>query len=59
MLEDPTTMTRHRLIECKVIDSTRISAWLYTTEKVAPALIMSHGVRVYLYLRIILNNTLI
>ncbi|XDG09708.1 hypothetical protein ABKA04_009323 [Annulohypoxylon sp. FPYF3050] len=36
-------MTRHRLIECKTIDSTRISAWLYTTEKVAPALIMSHG----------------
>ncbi|KUI64496.1 hypothetical protein VM1G_00045 [Cytospora mali] len=33
----------HRLVECKTIDGTTISAWLYTVDVPAPAIIMSHG----------------
>ncbi|KAI1365809.1 DltD domain-containing protein [Xylaria arbuscula] len=33
---------RH-LIECKTIDGTSISGWLYTVDWPAPAIIMSHG----------------
>ncbi|KAI1094300.1 alpha/beta-hydrolase [Rostrohypoxylon terebratum] len=36
-------MALHRLVDCKTIDGTRISALLYTTDEVAPAIIMSHG----------------
>ncbi|CAJ2514329.1 Uu.00g024480.m01.CDS01 [Anthostomella pinea] len=33
----------HRLVECKLIDGTIISAWLYEAAGPAPAIIMSHG----------------
>ena len=39
------TPPRYQAIECKTIDSTVISGWLYTVEGPAPAIIMSHGVR--------------
>jgi len=35
---------RHRSVECKTIDGTTISAWLYEVDGLAPAIIMSHGV---------------
>ncbi|KAI0903864.1 alpha/beta-hydrolase [Ustulina deusta] len=35
--------SRHRLVECKTIDGTSISGWLYTVDGPAPAIIMSHG----------------
>lgn len=37
------TPPRYQAIECKTIDSTVISGWLYTVEGPAPAIIMSHG----------------
>ncbi|KAK3985843.1 Alpha/Beta hydrolase protein [Cladorrhinum sp. PSN332] len=36
-------MPRHRPVECKTLDGTSISGWLYTVEGPAPAIIMSHG----------------
>ncbi|RAL04560.1 acetyltransferase fmaC [Aspergillus ibericus CBS 121593] len=38
-------MPRHKPIECKTIDGTTISGWLYTVDSPtpAPAIIMSHG----------------
>ena len=36
--------TLHRVVECKTIDGTDISAWLYEAAGPAPAIIMSHGV---------------
>ncbi|KAI1630868.1 DltD domain-containing protein [Biscogniauxia mediterranea] len=37
------SLPRHRLVECKTIDGTSISGWLYTVNGPAPAVIMSHG----------------
>ncbi|KAK4223156.1 Alpha/Beta hydrolase protein [Podospora fimiseda] len=36
-------MPRHRPVECKTLDGTSISGWLYTVDGPAPAIIMSHG----------------
>ena len=36
----------HRSVECKTIDGTTISGWLYAVDGPAPAIIMSHGVHV-------------
>ncbi|KAI8932185.1 hypothetical protein NX059_011066 [Plenodomus lindquistii] len=38
-------MPRHRSVECKTIDGTSLSAWLYEVDGLAPApaIIMSHG----------------
>ena len=40
-------LPRHRPVECKTIDGTSLSAWLYEVDGLtpAPAIIMSHGVR--------------
>ena len=35
---------QHRSVECKTIDGTIISGWLYEIEGIAPAIIISHGV---------------
>ncbi|KAI0485709.1 DltD domain-containing protein [Xylaria cf. heliscus] len=36
-------VAHHRLIECRMVDGTLISGFLYTVDGPAPAIIMSHG----------------
>ncbi|KAK3328392.1 Alpha/Beta hydrolase protein [Cercophora scortea] len=38
-----TGISRRKSVECKTIDGTTISAWLYEVDGPAPAIIMSHG----------------
>lgn len=38
--------SRHRTIECKTIDGITLEGWFYEVEGPAPAIIMTHGVRV-------------
>ncbi|KAH6842947.1 Alpha/Beta hydrolase protein [Chaetomium sp. MPI-CAGE-AT-0009] len=37
------SLPRFREVECKTVDGTTISAWLYEVDGPAPAIIMSHG----------------
>ncbi|KAK3685724.1 Alpha/Beta hydrolase protein [Podospora appendiculata] len=38
-----TGIYRRKSVECKTVDGTTISAWLYEVDGPAPAIIMSHG----------------
>lgn len=37
----------HTTVNCKTIDGITLEGWLYTVEGRAPAIIMTHGVRIY------------
>lgn len=54
-------MTPHkppRTVECKTIDGVTLEAWLWEVDGPAPAIVMTHGVSVEIFLcnTLILNN---